>query len=92
MQDKTRFINRILIAGVLIYAWMTLVFGHGELLYAIQDFNPFLGTSTFFRETISHPGGLREWTGGWLTQLFYYRIFSLKIYFWALTDIYGHFR
>lgn len=72
MQDKSKYFNSLLIAAILLYAWITLVFGQGDLLYAAQDFNSFLGTKAYFFDCISHPGGLREWIGGWLTQLFYY--------------------
>lgn len=89
MLEKTKYFNLLLIAGILIYAWITLVFGQGELLYAAQDFNPFLGTETFFKDCISHPGGLREWVGGWLTQLFYYPWLgaTVQVLMWTISVI-----
>lgn len=51
--------------------WSVLVVQHGELLYAIQDFSPWLGTSDFLMQHAGYPGGLREWAGEWLTQFFF---------------------
>jgi len=73
--------------AVLCYAWFVLVIQHGELLYAIQDFSPWLGTSDYLHQYIGHPGGLREWAGDYLTQLFYYPWLgaSVMILCWALS-------
>lgn len=58
--------------AVICYSWGVLVLQHGDMLYAIQDFSPWQGTEDYFKQFIGHPGGLREWIGDWLTQLFYY--------------------
>ena len=68
---NTRYLKSVFCIAVLCYAWLVLVVQHGEVLYAIQDFSPWLGTSDFLTQCAAHPGGLREWLGYWLTQLFY---------------------
>ncbi|MDO4819321.1 MAG: DUF6057 family protein [Prevotella sp.] len=65
-------LSMVVCVGVLCYAWGVLVIGNADLLYVAQDFSPWLGTNDYFRDSISHPGGMREWVGEWLTQLFYY--------------------
>ena len=86
MKDKTKYINSFIIASVLIYAWIMLVYIHGDVLYAVQNFNPFLGTESYFSQCISHPGGLREWVGGWLTQLFFYPWLgaTVQVFLWGI--------
>lgn len=68
---NTRYLKILFCIAVLCYAWIVLVVQHGEVLYAIQDFSPWLGTSDFLALYAGHPGGLREWLGCWFTQLFY---------------------
>lgn len=48
--------------------WLVLVVNNYNLLYIIQDFSPLPD----LKYSIFHPGGLREYVGDWLTQLFYY--------------------
>ena len=89
MQDKTKYINRLLLGGVLFYAWMILVQVQGNLLFMAQEFNPFLGTTAYFDQIVCHPGGLREWVGDWLTQLFYYPWLgaTVQVILWAIGVI-----
>lgn len=68
-----RFLNNKCVCLLLVlYAWFVLVWQQSDMLYAIQDFSPWMGTADYWWLHIGHPGGLREWIGDWLTQLFYY--------------------
>lgn len=77
----------LLFVLVLGYAWCTLAVGNADLLYTAQDFNPWLGTDAYWKQMIGHPGGLREWLGGWCTQFFYYPTLgaTLLVCCWGLT-------
>lgn len=68
---NTQYLKIFFCVAVFCYAWLVIVVQHGEVLYAIQDFSPWLGTAEFLSQCASHPGGLREWAGYFLTQLFY---------------------
>lgn len=73
MTSLMRFINNKCICLLLVlYAWWVLVWQQADMLYAIQDFSPWMGTAAYWQLHMGHPGGLREWIGDWLTQLFYY--------------------
>lgn len=65
-------INKCACLLLVVYAGFVLIGQQADMLYAIQDFNPWLGTYSYWQQHIGHPGGLREWAGDWLTQLFYY--------------------
>lgn len=66
--------NKAFIAVVSIvllgYTWVVLAIQNGSLLYQVHNFSPWLATGDYFWQSVSHPGGLREWVGDWLTQLF----------------------
>ena len=69
--------------------WYVLVIANGDLLYTIQDFSPWLGTTQYFLDALRHPGGLREWAGDWFTQLFYYPWLggSIMLLMWVITAL-----
>lgn len=74
---------------ILLYVWSVLVVQNGDLLYTIQDFSPWLGTKAYFLQSVTHPGGLREWVGDWLTQFFYYPLLggNIMVVMWTVSSI-----
>lgn len=84
---QLKYLTNLLFACVLCYAWFVLVVGNGDLLYTIQDFSPWLGTGDYLMQMVSHPGGLREWVGDWLTQLFFYPWLggTVMVMMWAVS-------
>ena len=61
----------ICLAALLVVAG-ALLFFEADLLWKLQEQNPFLDTPIFFKEQMAVPGGLLSWAGTWLTQLFFY--------------------
>jgi len=62
----------LLCIGRLVYALWVLAFGQADMLYMAQNFAPWMGTHEYLMDHLRYPGGMREWAGDWLTQLFYY--------------------
>lgn len=89
LSKSTKYLAHFLFLCMLCYAWVILVVFNGDLLYTAQDFSPWLGTEGYFMQAISHPGGLREWAGDWLTQLFYYPWLggSVMVLMWTLSAV-----
>ena len=69
---REKGLHLLLFVGLLGYAWYLLAISNAQLLYTAQDFNPWLGTDAYWQQMVGHPGGWREWLGGWCTQNFYY--------------------
>ena len=69
---REKGLHLLLFVGLLGYAWYLLAISNAQLLYTAQDFNPWLGTDAYWQQMVGHPGGWREWLGGWCTQYFYY--------------------
>lgn len=80
---------KVLILLLICYAWCLLVLGIADLLFTIQNFTPWMGTWDFWIENVTHPGGLREWIGYFLTQFFYYPWLgaTLLVACWALSTL-----
>lgn len=70
-----------------VYLWYVLAIDNHDLLYIIQDFSPWLGTKGYFEQSITHPGGLREYMGDFVAQLFYYPVLgaTMLVCLWALS-------
>lgn len=78
-QIKNIHIVRVLCVAVLCYAWGILCLQKTDYLYQAQNFSPWLGTKDYMLLFAGQPGGLREWAGNWLTQLFYYPWFGATV-------------
>lgn len=64
--------RRLLLPTIILgYLWVVLAVQNNDLLYQVQNFTPWLATADYLNQFIGHPGGLREWSGDYLTQLFY---------------------
>lgn len=72
---------------IIVYLWVVLAIQNADLLYQVQNFSPWLATSDYFKQFIGYPGGLREWTSDFLTQLFYYPWLgaSAMVLLWAIS-------
>ena len=80
-------ISKCICLLLVLYAWFVLVWQQADMLFAIQDFSPWMGTYDYWQQHIGHPGGLREWIGDWLTQFFYYPWLggTLMVLCWAVS-------
>lgn len=86
-ESSFKYIPTVLFTCIIVYAWIVLAVMNGDLLFTIQNFSPWLGTHDYFVQNVSHPGGLREWIGDWLTQLFYYPWLGagVLVLFWVIS-------
>lgn len=84
---------------IFVYLWVVLAIQNADLLYQVHNFTPWLATADYLKQFIGHPGGLREWTSDFLTQLFYYPwlgtsaiVLLWAISVWALIKAYNLFK
>lgn len=87
-QIKNNNIASFLCVAVLCYTWGVLCLQKSDYLYQVQNFSPWLGTNDYLLQFAGHPGGLREWAGNWMTQLFYYPWLgaSVMVACWTLSS------
>ena len=72
---KNKHVKRInLLLSILLGAGVFIFFGvyYSYHLHYQEQFQMFLFTSDYFVEQVSHPGGMADYLGGFLTQFYYY--------------------
>lgn len=85
--DRSSLWPVLCLVAVALYAWLTLVVQHGDQLYIIQDFTPWMATSDYFSQYLYRPGGPCELLGNWLTQFFFYPCLgaTILVSIWSLS-------
>ena len=58
--------------GVLIVVASALLYAESDLLWKVQQYNLFLYSSLFFKQTMVVPGGMLSYLGAFFTQFFYH--------------------
>ena len=72
---KNKHVKRVnLLLSILLGAGVFIFFGvyYPYHLHYQEQFQMFLFTSGYFVERVSHPGGVADYLGNFLTQFYYY--------------------
>lgn len=80
-QERITLINKIFVSIVLLATFFYISLVASPILWFQKVQPPFLTTTAFFLDFLKFPGGFAEWLSNLFTQLFYYKIGGVLIFF-----------